>query len=74
MTNNLSPKYDYEHDYDMVILGAGASGLMCGLTVAQKGLSCVIIDHSPSIACKLCLAGGGKGNITNLNLSPKCYI
>lgn len=74
MKNNLSPKYDYEHDYDVVILGAGASGLMCGLTVAQKGLSCVIIDHSPTIARKLCIAGGGKGNITNLNLSPKWYV
>lgn len=74
MKNNLSPKYDCEHDYDVVILGAGASGLMCGLTLAQKGLSCAIIDHSPTIARKLCLAGGGKGNITNLNLTTEWYI
>lgn len=60
--------------YDVIILGAGASGLMCGLTAIQRGFSCALIDASPIAGRKLRIAGGGKGNITNLEVSPKFYI
>ncbi len=58
--------------YDVVILGAGASGLMCGAHLHKK-LDAVIIDANDKAAVKLKISGGGKCNITNVNVSENNY-
>jgi len=58
--------------YDVIILGAGASGLMCGANL-DKNLSVAIIDSNDKVAKKLKISGGGKCNITNVDVSVKNY-
>jgi predicted Rossmann fold flavoprotein len=58
--------------YDVVILGAGASGLMCASHL-NKRLSVAMVDTNPKIAQKLKISGGGKCNITNVSVSEKNF-
>ena len=60
--------------YDVIIIGAGASGLMCAATAGYQGLSVLVLDHAPKAAAKIRISGGGKCNFTNLDVSPKNYI
>jgi predicted Rossmann fold flavoprotein len=53
--------------YDVIILGAGASGLMCAGNVSTK-LDVAIVDHNNAIAKKIKISGGGKCNITNVSV------
>lgn len=59
---------------DAIILGAGAAGLLCALTARRRGFSCLVLDHGPVAGRKLRLAGGGKGNVTNLTIAPDWYV
>lgn len=59
---------------EVVIIGAGASGLMCAITAAKRGRKTVIIDHNKSIGSKILVSGGGHCNFTNLNLGEEHYI
>ncbi len=59
---------------DVLILGAGASGLWCAKTAASQGLSVCLVDHAAKPGKKLRIAGGGKGNVTNLHVSPADYV
>jgi len=59
---------------DIVIIGAGGSGLMCGATAGNLGRSVVIIDHAKKIGEKIRISGGGKCNFTNIHTSPENYI
>ena len=54
--------------YDIIILGAGASGLMCAANIGKKK-STLIIDANDKIAKKLKISGGGKCNITNVSVA-----
>jgi predicted Rossmann fold flavoprotein len=53
---------------DVVIVGAGAAGLFCAGVAGQLGLSVLLIDHSPKVAEKIRISGGGRCNFTNRNL------
>ena len=50
---------------DVVIVGAGAAGLFCSCVAGQLGLSVLLIDHSPKVAEKIRISGGGRCNFTN---------
>ena len=52
--------------YDVIILGAGASGLMCAMTAGQRGRRVLVVDHAPKMAEKVRISGGGRCNFTNL--------
>lgn len=60
--------------YDVIIIGAGASGLMCAATAGYAGKSVLVLEHAPKAAAKIRISGGGKCNFTNLNPSPQNYI
>lgn len=59
--------------YDVIILGAGASGLMCGQRASARGKSVLILDHGPKPARKIAVSGGGKCNFTNKRVSHADY-
>jgi len=59
---------------DVIIIGAGAAGMMCALTAAQRGRSVLLLDHAPKLAEKIRISGGGRCNFTNLNARPENYI
>lgn len=59
---------------DVLIIGAGAAGMMCALTAAQRGRTVLLLDHSSRMAEKIRISGGGRCNFTNLNTRPENYI
>lgn len=59
---------------DVIIIGAGAAGLMCAMQAAQRGRSVVMLDHSKKLAEKIRISGGGNCNFTNLDVTPDNFI
>ena len=60
-------------DYDVIIVGAGASGLVAAITAARKGSHVLIIEQKEKAGKKILATGNGKCNYTNLYQSPDCY-
>ena len=57
-------------EFDAIILGAGAAGLFCAGVAGQRGRRVLLIDHSPKVAEKIRISGGGRANFTNRDLDP----
>ena len=57
--------------FDAIILGAGAAGLFCAGVAAQRGVRVLLIDHSPKLAEKIRISGGGRSNFTNRDLDVR---
>jgi predicted Rossmann fold flavoprotein len=55
---------------DVVIVGAGAAGLMCALTAAARGRRVLLVDHSNKAGKKILMSGGGRCNFTNMYAEP----
>ncbi len=60
--------------FDVVIVGAGAAGLMCAATAGQRGRRVLVLDHSDKLAEKIRISGGGRCNFTNRNIHPERYL
>ncbi|MEN9946344.1 MAG: hypothetical protein RLZZ293_730 [Pseudomonadota bacterium] len=60
--------------FDVIIIGAGAAGLMCAQLTGARHKRVLILDHSDKLAEKIRISGGGRCNFTNLQASPECYI
>ena len=60
--------------FDVIIIGAGASGLCCAAHAALRKQRVLILDHSVKLAEKIRISGGGRCNFTNLNASPEHYV
>lgn len=74
-TGNIGVKADLAlSSVDVLIVGAGAAGLMCAATAAQRGRSVVVLDHAHKLAEKIRISGGGRCNFTNLNAKPENYL
>ena len=61
-------------NYDVVIIGAGAAGLMAAIEAGKRKRSVILIDHSKKIGEKIRISGGGRCNFTNLNCMPSKFI
>lgn len=59
---------------DVLIIGAGAAGLMCAIEAGKRGRKVIIIDHSAKIAEKIRISGGGRCNFTNIHCAPDKFI
>ncbi|MFT2111395.1 NAD(P)/FAD-dependent oxidoreductase [Marinomonas sp. 2405UD68-3] len=59
---------------DVVIIGAGASGLMCAATAGYRGKSVLVIDHANKAGKKILMSGGGRCNFTNMDAAPKHFL
>ena len=60
--------------FDVVIVGAGASGLMCAATAGYRGRSVLVLEHTSKIGRKILMSGGGRCNFTNVHNSPVHFI
>lgn len=60
--------------YDVVVVGAGASGLMCAAKSAERGKKVLLIEKSSKPGRKILMSGGGRCNFTNLDVSDKNFI
>ncbi len=59
--------------HEIIIVGAGASGLMCGYLLGRQGRDVCILDKNETGGKKLAATGNGRCNYTNQNMSPACY-
>ncbi len=60
--------------FDVIIVGAGAAGLMCALTAGQRGRKVLLLDHVDQVGAKILISGGGRCNFTNLHSAPECFL
>jgi len=60
--------------YDAVIIGAGAAGLMCALSAGGRGRRVLLIDHADQAGKKILISGGGRCNFTNREPLPECFL
>ncbi len=58
---------------NVLIIGAGASGLSCALTAAKRGKTVILIDHRQRAGDRIAIAGGGRCNFSNRRISPDDY-
>src|SRR5690606_33067884 len=62
------------HKYDVIIIGAGAAGLMAAVQAGLRGKKSLLVEHTGKIGEKIRIAGGGRCNFTNLHASPQNFI
>ena len=61
-------------EHDVIILGAGAAGLMCALTAGRRGRRVLLLDHAPAAGAKILISGGGRCNFTNTGTAPERFL
>jgi predicted Rossmann fold flavoprotein len=60
--------------FDAIVIGAGAAGMMCAATAAQRGKRVLLLDHATKLAEKIRISGGGRCNFTNLHCKPDAFL
>jgi predicted Rossmann fold flavoprotein len=60
--------------FDVVIVGAGAAGMMCAIEAAKRGRSVLVIDHARAAGEKIRISGGGRCNFTNIHAGPRNFL
>jgi predicted Rossmann fold flavoprotein len=60
--------------FDVVVIGAGAAGMMCAIEAGKRGRSVLVIDHAAAPGEKIRISGGGRCNFTNIHASPANFI
>ena len=61
-------------EYDVIVVGAGAAGLMCAARAGQRGRRVLLVDHASKPGEKIRISGGGRCNFTNIHAGPRNYI
>ena len=59
---------------DVIIIGAGASGLMCAIEAGKRGRTVLVLDHANKAGKKILMSGGGRCNFTNYTIEPSHYL
>ena len=62
------------NDYDVIVLGGGAAGLMCAITAGQRGKRVLLIENTNKFGKKILMSGGGRCNFTNLEIGADNFI
>ncbi len=60
--------------FDVVVIGAGAAGMMCAATAGQRGRRVLLIDHAAKLGEKIRISGGGRCNFTNIRCTPENFL
>ncbi len=60
--------------WDAIILGAGAAGMMAAIEAGRRGRRVLVIDHAKAPGEKIRISGGGRCNFTNLGIAPECFL
>src|SRR5215218_2709132 len=61
-------------DFDVVVIGAGAAGMMCAAVAGARGRRVLLVDHSEKLGEKIRISGGGRCNFTNLHTRPEAFL
>src|SRR4051812_24559375 len=62
------------HNFDVIILGAGAAGLMCAIEAGKRGRRVAVIERGERVGKKILISGGGRCNFTNIHCKPDNFI
>jgi hypothetical protein len=60
--------------FDVVVIGAGAAGLMCAMRAGQRGRRVLLLDHAEAAGKKILISGGGRCNFTNTGTVPERFL
>ncbi|MEP7173056.1 MAG: NAD(P)/FAD-dependent oxidoreductase [Aestuariivirga sp.] len=60
--------------FDVIIIGAGAAGLMCAITAGARGKRVLLLDHNAQAGAKILISGGGRCNFTNTGTAPQNFL
>ncbi len=60
--------------FDVIVLGGGAAGLMCAAVAGQRGRRVVVLEHNGQVGRKILISGGGRCNFTNLHCGPGNFL
>ncbi len=60
--------------FDVIIIGAGAAGMMCAAVAGLRGRKVLLVDHAKAVGEKIRISGGGRCNFTNINVTAKNFI
>lgn len=60
--------------YDVVVIGAGAAGMMCALQAGRRGRRVLVVEHAKAPGEKIRISGGGRCNFTNLHCDPSAFL
>jgi predicted Rossmann fold flavoprotein len=60
--------------FDVVVIGAGAAGLMCAIEAGKRGRRVLVLDHAQAPGEKIRISGGGRCNFTNLHVRPEAFL
>jgi len=74
MTDQILNQLDMQQVYDVIIVGAGAAGLMCAAEAGKRGRKVLLLDHALKAGEKIRISGGGRCNFTNLHTSASDYL
>jgi predicted Rossmann fold flavoprotein len=59
---------------DVIVIGAGAAGLMCAIEAGKRGRHVAVIEHAEKIGKKILISGGGRCNFTNIHCTPENFL
>jgi predicted Rossmann fold flavoprotein len=63
-----------QQDFDVIILGGGAAGLMCAIEAGKRGRRVAVLEHADRLGKKILISGGGRCNFTNLHCQPDNFL
>ena len=63
-----------QNNFDVVIIGSGAAGMMCAIEAGRRGRKVILLDHAKKIGEKIRISGGGRCNFTNIHTNNKKFI
>jgi predicted Rossmann fold flavoprotein len=62
------------HEWDVIVIGAGAAGLFCAIHAGQRERRVLVIEHADRVGKKIAISGGGRCNFTNTSTSPDNFV
>jgi predicted Rossmann fold flavoprotein len=61
-------------DFDVIVAGGGAAGLICAIRAGQRGRRVLVLEHAEKVGKKILISGGGRCNFTNLGSRPEAFL
>jgi hypothetical protein len=61
-------------DFDAIVVGAGAAGLMCAIEAGRRGRRVALLEHAERVGKKILISGGGRCNFTNIHCRPENFL